>query len=306
MAAMRMQSNPSIWELTEINYHKVEEVMKDLYIRALKDLPEDVRIALKEAYRREESPIGKKILETMLQSVEVADDKSLLVCQDTGIPVFFITVGNNVRFDGVRLEEAIKKGTKRATREHPFRSSICSCITRINDQSSTGSNIPVIHYEFIPGTHLEILCLPKGSGSENMSFLNMLIPEEGINGIKRFVLESVFQAGANPCPPCIVGVGIGGSSDLCMKLAKKATSRPIGSSHSDPLIAKLEKELLDSMNRLGIGPNGLGGNTTALAVHVEAADTHITMNPVGVNMMCWAARRAKAVFYSDGSHSVMT
>jgi tartrate/fumarate subfamily iron-sulfur-dependent hydro-lyase alpha chain len=158
----------------------------------------------------------------------------------------------------------------------------------------------VIHYDFVADSDvLEILFMPKGSGSENMSFMKMLVPADGVNGIKRFVLEHVVGAGAKPCPPTIVGIGIGGSSDLCMTLAKKATSRPLGSKNPDPEMAALETELFDAINQTGIGPQGLGGNTTALAVHIESAATHITCNPVAVNMQCWRAERRRAKITTD-------
>lgn len=285
-----------IWDLDDIIYQKVEEVCKTLYIESLKDLPPDVRVALKNAHKREELAMGKDILATLIKTVETADDEKLLICQDTGIPIYWIKIGNQVRFDGLLLEKAISKGTERATLEHPLRSSICNTLSRKNHGTSTGNQIPVLHYEFVEGNEVELLIIPKGSGSENMSYLKMLTPAAGIDGIKKFVLESVFESGANPCPPTIVGIGIGGSSDLCTTLAKKATARLVGSPNPDPDVRKLEEELYEMINKMGIGAHGLGGNTTALAVHIEAADTHMTMNPVAVNMMCWPARRMRATF----------
>jgi fumarate hydratase subunit alpha/L(+)-tartrate dehydratase alpha subunit len=199
------------------------------------------------------------------------------------------------------LTQAITRGTERATTEYPLRSSIVSPIKRENRQTSTGQGIPIIHYDFVPDSDvLDILFMPKGSGSENMSFMKMLLPADGVNGIKKFVLENVVGSGAKPCPPTIVGVGIGGSSDLCMTLAKKATSRPLGSKNPDPQIAAIEQELFDAINQTGIGPQGLGGNTTALAVHIESAWTHITCNPVAVNMQCWRAERRRAKISPGG------
>jgi fumarate hydratase subunit alpha/L(+)-tartrate dehydratase alpha subunit len=225
----------------------------------------------------------------------------MMVCQDTGIPIYWVAIGGKLRLDGARLGEAITRGTERATREHPLRSSIVSPIGRENRQTSTGEGIPVIHYEFVPDSEvLDILFMPKGSGSENMSSLKMLVPADGVNGIKRFVLEQVVGAGAKPCPPTIVGIGIGGSSDSCMALAKKATARALGTKNPDPQMAALEQELFDAINQTGIGPQGLGGNTTALAVHIESAWTHITCNPVAVNMQCWRAERRRAKVWADG------
>lgn len=284
------------WEVDDFFYQRVEEACKTLYIESLKDLPPDVRTALKKAYEREELESGKDILATLIKTVEKADEKKLLICQDTGIPIYWIKVGNQVRFDGLLLEQAIRKGTERATLEHPLRSSICNTLTRKNHGTSTGKQVPVLHYEFVEGDEIELLIIPKGSGSENMSYLKMLTPAAGIAGIKKYVLECVFESGANPCPPTIVGIGIGGSSDLCATLAKKAAARAVGTPNPDPEVRELEEELYELINKMGIGAHGLGGSTTALAVHIEAADTHMTMNPVAVNMMCWPARRMRATF----------
>ncbi len=285
-----------VWDVPESFYDDVVESCKTLYIESLKDLPPDVREAVKKAYEKETHEVAKSILSTILKNITVSDENKLLICQDTGIPVYFVKIGSSVRLDGYRLEQAIRKGTERATLEHPLRSSIVHPITRINNGNNLGYRVPVIHWEFVEGDSVEILMLPKGSGSENMSYMKTLIPAEGLKGVKKFILDCVFESGANPCPPTIVGVGIGGSSDLCMALAKKATARPVGQPNPDPEIAKLEQEMLDAINELGIGANGLGGNSTALAVHIEYAHTHMTMNPVAVNMMCWPARRMRAVF----------
>ncbi|WP_100401130.1 fumarate hydratase [Bacillus sp. FJAT-44742] len=285
-----------VWDTDEKFYQSVEEACKTLYIESLKDLPPDVRTALEKAFEKEELESGKDILSTLIKTVSTADNEKLLICQDTGIPVYFIKVGNQVRFDGLRLEQAIRKGTERATLEHPLRSSIVNTLSRKNHGTSTGDQVPIIHYEFVEGNQIEILIVPKGSGSENMSYLKMLTPAEGIAGIKKYVLECVFESGANPCPPTIVGIGLGGSADKCASLAKKAAAREVGSPNPDPEVQKLEEELYTAINKMGIGAHGLGGSTTALAVHIEAADTHMTCNPVAVNMMCWPARRMRATF----------
>jgi tartrate/fumarate subfamily iron-sulfur-dependent hydro-lyase alpha chain len=294
----------SYWEIDEKLYQSIEETCKTLYIESLKDLPPDVRTALKMAYENEELESGKNILETLIKTVSTADNNKLLICQDTGIPVYFVKVGNQVRFDGLRLEQAIRKGTERATLEHPLRSSIVNTLTRKNHGTSTGDQVPIIHYEFVEGNKLEILIVPKGSGSENMSYLKMLTPAAGIKGIKKYVLECVFESGANPCPPTIVGIGIGGTADKCAVLAKKAAAREVGSQNPDPEVRKLEEELYHLINEMGIGAHGLGGNTTALAVHIESADTHMTCNPVAVNMMCWPARRMRATFQLNKSPKI--
>jgi tartrate/fumarate subfamily iron-sulfur-dependent hydro-lyase alpha chain len=286
----------TVWNVEDHVYEDMEEACKTLYIESLKDLPPDVRKAVQKAYENETYETGKQILGTILENITVADKEKLLICQDTGIMVYFVKIGRNVRFDGIRLEEAIREGTKRATLDHPLRSSICNTITRKNTGTSTGKKVPVIHWEFVEGSSIELLALPKGSGSENMSYLKMLYPAAGMEGVKKFIIECVVGSGANPCPPTIVSVGLGGTADLCAALAKKAAAREIGVPNPDPVLAALEEELFEAINMTGVGPNGLGGASTALAVHIESADTHITMNPVAVNMMCWPARRMRATF----------
>ena len=282
-------------------YTLVETTCRDLYIRSLKEIPPDVVESIKRAAAKETKEVAKRIFSHYLRSIELGQKENMMVCQDTGIPIYWVQIGGNLRLDGSKLEQAIIRGTERATREHPLRSSIVSPLKRENRQTSTGDHIPVIHYEFVAGSDvLDILFMPKGSGSENMSFMKMLVPADGVNGIKKFVLENVVGAGAKPCPPMVVGVGIGGSSDLCMTLAKKATTRPVGSKNPDPQIAALEQELTDAINQTGLGPQGLGGDTTALGVHIESAWTHITCNPVAVNIQCWRAERRRARITPDG------
>jgi fumarate hydratase subunit alpha/L(+)-tartrate dehydratase alpha subunit len=288
-------------DVPENFYGIVEKVCSDLYIKSLKEIPPDVVAAIKRAAATETSEVAKRIFSHYIESIELGRTKDMMVCQDTGIPIFWVDIGANLRLDGAKLNDAIIRGTERATREHSLRSSIVSPLKRENRQTSTGERIPVIKYDFVRDSDcLDILFIPKGSGSENMSFMKMLVPADGVNGIKKFVLEHVVGAGAKPCPPTIVGVGIGGSSDLVMALAKKATTRPLGSKNPDPQIAALEEELFNAINQTGIGPQGLGGNTTALAVHIESAWTHITCNPVAVNMQCWRAERRRAKIWADG------
>ncbi len=282
-------------------YALFEQLGCDLYIEAQKDIPPDVRAAIRRALESESSPNARAVLNTMLKAISLGDERGMLVCQDTGIPIFWIDIGTRFSVDAAKLTDALGRGVERATLEHPLRSSIVAPILRTNRQTSTGYRIPVMHFDFIPDAeYLDILMMPKGSGSENMSFLKMLAPAEGINAVKKFVIDSVVEAGGNPCPPTVVGVGIGGTSDLCMKLAKKATTRPIGQPNPDPEIAALEAELVAAINRTGIGPQGLGGDTTALAVHIEQAWTHITMNPVALNMQCWRGERRRARVFPDG------
>ena len=279
----------------------VEDAAAHLYVWALKDIPQDLRDAIAEARDRETSVPGRRVLETIVRNVEVAERENNLVCQDTGIAVYTCRVGEHFPLHPARIYDALKTGTERATVDHPLRSNAVHTITRQNTGPNTGHRLPIVHWEFIPDWDgLDVKCVPKGSGSENMSFLKMCTPADGVKGVKQFVLESIVGAGGKPCPPGIVGVGIGGSADYAMYLAKEAIARPVGTTNADPDVAKLEEELLDLLNQTGIGPMGLGGDVTALAVHVEHADTHMTLNPVAVNYQCWAARRASAHVSADG------
>jgi fumarate hydratase subunit alpha/L(+)-tartrate dehydratase alpha subunit len=289
-------------------YDTIEEVSRNLYLLALKDIPQDVREALAGGAQIEQQKGNRtalQVLSTILENIRVADEQDTLVCQDTGIPVYKVLVGSRLDLDIPELKDRIRKACERATKEHPLRSNSVHPLSRQNTQTNTGQGIPIIKLDFVrDGDNIEIQMAPKGSGSENMSFLKMLNPAEGIRGIKKFVLQCVFESGARPCPPVIVGVGLGGTSDLAMQLAKEAsTFRSIGSSNPDLQVAALEKELLEKINETGIGPQGLGGTTTALAVHVEWAHTHITQNPVAVNMQCWRGERSRAVIEKDGSVS---
>jgi fumarate hydratase subunit alpha/L(+)-tartrate dehydratase alpha subunit len=285
----------------ELDYGTIEETAKELYIRALKILPPQVKRGFERLQRDETDGTAKTILGTMVENIAVAERTRNLLCQDTGIPIYNVVVGRDVRLDGVALKEALRRGAERATREHPLRSSVVHPITRINEQTSCGRGIPVINVDFDDSARqIRIEMIPKGSGSENGSFLQMLIPAQGIDGIKTFVVDKVIELGGRVCPPTIVGVGVGGTSDLCMHLAKVAATRPLGSACEDPEGEKLEKMLSIAVNSLGIGPQGLGGRGTSFAVHVETAATHITMNPVAVNIQCHSARRASAVISADG------
>ena len=285
----------------KVDLKQTEEAAKELYIRALKLLPPDIKQGFDRLDRGETHPTGKAILGTMIRTIRVAEDTDNLLCQDTGIPVYNVAIGRNVEVDGAALKEAIRRGCARSTREYSFRSSIVHPTTRVNEQTSCGRNVPVIHFDFTDRADtLEIEMIPKGSGSENNSWLKMAVPAEGVDAIKTFVVDCVLDAGGKTCPPTIVGVGVGGSADLCMHLSKIAATRPLGSRCDDPEGAKLEEELTRAVNALGVGPQGLGGDSTAFAVHVETAATHITMNPVAVNMQCHSARRARATFTPAG------
>jgi fumarate hydratase subunit alpha/L(+)-tartrate dehydratase alpha subunit len=279
----------------------IEEAAKTLYIRALKLLPPDVKAGFGALAARETDARAQGILGVMVKNIAVAEATDNLLCQDTGIPIYNVVIGRDVAVDGVALKEAIRRGCERATREHPLRSSVVHPVTRRNEHSSCGRGVPVINVDFsdAPDT-LAIEMVPKGSGSENNSWLRMAVPAEGVAAIKRFVVDCVLEAGGKTCPPTIVGVGVGGTADLCVHLAKVAGTRPLGSHCEDPEGAKLEAELTRAVNQLGVGPQGLGGDSTAFAVHVETAATHITMNPVAVNMQCHSARRARATFTPSG------
>lgn len=281
-------------------YAAVEEAAKQTYIRALKILPPDLKQALLRAQAGETDPTGKGFLDIMVENIGVAERDENLVCQDTGTVVFWLEVGEECPLNLARVTAAVKKGVERATLEHPLRPNAVHPVTRKNTLTNTGRHLPAMHYEFVPGSDLKLNCLPKGSGSENMSFLKMFVPADGVSAVKKFVLECIVDAGPKPCPPTIVGVGLGGTADLCAALAKKAILRPLGTHSDDPVIAALEDELYAAANELGIGPMGLGGSTTVLGVHVEYAHTHITQNPVAVNLQCWAARRSSAVIDPEG------
>jgi fumarate hydratase subunit alpha/L(+)-tartrate dehydratase alpha subunit len=283
------------------DYTLVEETSKELYIRALCDLPPDVREALKQAYEKESQPNAKAIFKTILKNVDVADEKKTLICQDTGLPIYMVKIGSGFNWDGAEIKERLTVGAVRATQEYPFRGSSTHFLTRVNPQTSVGERLPVFYFDFAKDAdHLEILMVPKGSGSENMSKMKMFIPADGINALKKFVLDTVIESGGNPCPPGIIGVGMGGTSDLVARLAKEAIARPVGQRNADPDVAQIEVELEDAINATGLGPMGLGGDITTLAVHIETAHTHITLNPVAVNTQCWPARRARARVYPSG------
>jgi fumarate hydratase subunit alpha/L(+)-tartrate dehydratase alpha subunit len=270
-------------------------------VRALKLLPGDIKQGFERLVREETDETARTVLDTMVENIAIAERTKNILCQDTGIPIYNVTIGRNVSFDGAAIGQAIRRGCERATREAPLRSSVVHPITRKNEQTSCGARVPIVNFDFSERDEtVEIEMIPKGSGSENGSFLQMLIPSDGVNAIKRFVIDRVIECGGRVCPPTIVGIGIGGTSDLCMHLAKIAATRPLGTECTDPEGAKIERELSQAVNELGIGPQGLGGRSTAFRVHVEVAATHITMNPVAVNIQCHSARRAHAVITPGG------
>src|SRR5689334_15552941 len=285
----------------QIDANEIEELSAALYVRALKLLPDDIKQGFQRLVRDETDATGRAVLGTMVENIAIAERTRNILCQDTGIPIYNVTIGRNVAFDGAAMKEAIRRGCARATREAPLRSSVVHPITRKNEQNSCGERVPIVNFDFSEAEEtVEIEMIPKGSGSENGSFLQMLIPADGVNAIKRFVVDRVIECGGRVCPPTIVGVGIGGTSDLCMHLAKIAATRPLGTTCSDPEGAKIEAELSEAVNELGIGPQGLGGRGTSFRVHVEVGATHITMNPVAVNIQCHSARRAVGLITPGG------
>ena len=284
-----------------IDLQAVEDAAKALYIRALKLLPPDIKDGMARLQQLETGATARSVLGTMVRNIAVAEATDNLLCQDTGIPIYNVRIGRGVLVDGLALKEALRRGCTRATREYPLRSSVVHPLTRTNEHTSCGIEVPVIHIDFSNEPDvLEIEMIPKGSGSENGSFLKMAIPAEGIAAIKTFVIDCVLAAGGKTCPPTIVGVGLGGTSDLVVALAKRAATRPLGSACADRDGAVLERQLSAAVNQLGVGPQGLGGDATAFAVHIELAATHITMNPIAVNMQCHSARRARATFTPAG------
>lgn len=279
----------------------IKNVSKNLFINAVTYLPEDVFSLLVKARARETSKIAQENLSLMIKNAKLARKKKMIICQDTGLPTYFIFLGENFPLSIFKIEGAIKEGCRKATEEFPLRPNIVHPLTRKNTLTNTGEKIPVINIELVKNDDtLHIIMIPKGAGSENMSQVGFLLPSDGISGVKKFIIDTVLSAGANPCPPVVLGVGIGGNLDLCSKLAKYALLRKLGTYSKIPEVKNLEKDLLLQINKSGIGPMGLGGKTTALWVNIEIGDTHIAMLPVSVNVQCWVHRRAKALITKEG------
>ena len=274
--------------MREIEADAVTEAVRDLCIEANTRLPEDHLEALRKALDEEESPLGCEVLERLLENAEVARERCVAFCQDTGYAVFFVELGSEVRISGGKLGEAMDEGVRRGYDEGYLRKSI---VRSPLDRTNTGDNTPaVVYYDVVPGERLKLTMLVKGAGCDNMSALKMLTPAEGLPAMKRFVVETIEKAGPNASPPLTVGVGIGGPFERAALLAKKALTRPSGRPNPDPDIAELEEDLLEAINATGIGPAGYGGRVTALAVHVESFPTHIAAFPVAVNLDCHSHR----------------
>ena len=278
--------------MREISAQKITEVVKRLCIEANCHLPQDVKNCIESCRAAETWPQAQEILDRIRENYEIADEKNAPICQDTGMACVFLKVGQEVHIDG-NLTEAIHEGVRQGYSEGYLRKSV---VRDPLDRVNTGDNTPaMIYYDLVPGDQVEITVAPKGFGSENMSQIKMLKPSDGLQGVKDFILKVVEEAGPNPCPPIVVGVGVGGTFDKAALMAKQALLRSAGSSNPDPFYAELEKEMLEKVNALGIGPQGFGGKTTALAVNIESCPTHIAGLPVAVNINCHVTRHQKEV-----------
>jgi len=278
--------------MREVNVKLITEKVKELCMEANTNLGEDVLQAFDRAMEKEESPLGIEILKELKENARIAREEKVAICQDTGFAVIFVKLGQDVHLVGGDLREAIFEGVRQGYRDGYLRKSICHPFTRAN----TGDNTPaIIHTEVVPGEKVKITVAPKGGGSENMSRVTMLTPSDGKEGIKRYVVQRVKESGSNPCPPTIVGVGIGGTFEQAALLAKKSLLRLLGRKNPDPELEKFESEILTEINQLGIGPQGLGGRTTSLAVHILMMPCHIASFPLAVNIQCHAQRHKEAI-----------
>ena len=279
--------------MREISINKVIEVTAKLCMDANYYLDTEIKQAFSRCLATEESPIGKSVLESMIENADIAREEQVPICQDTGMAVVFVELGMDARITGGDLNEAINEGVRRGYTEGFLRKSVVKDpIDRINTNDNTPA---IIHYSVVTGDKVKITVAPKGFGSENMSALAMLTPSVGIEGVKNFVVNTVSAAGGNPCPPIIVGVGVGGTMEKCALLSKQALLRPLNSSNPDPFWKGVEDELFETINALGIGPAGYGGRTTALGVHIETFATHIAGLPVAVNIGCHVSRHAEGI-----------
>lgn len=274
-----------------LNYPQIVNTVADL-TSACSQITPSCEKALQRALENEKNPNARFALETLIENAKTAREQDLPVCQDTGMSVFFVKLGQDVHIEGGLLADAIDDGVRKGYKEHGYRASVLDPITRVNTKDNTPA---IVHISLVLGDSLEITFLPKGFGSENMSRLFMLKPSDGVEGVKNAVVQAVKDAGANPCPPIVVGVGIGGTAEKAMELAKEQLLREVGEHSNDETLANMESELLESINALGIGAQGFGGENTALAVHIGKCPTHIAALPVAVNIQCNANRIAKAV-----------
>ena len=281
--------------MREIKVQEIVDVVSNLCMEANYNLPDDVLEGIKKAKEKENSPTGRAILDEIIENNKIARKEQIAICQDTGFAVFFVELGQEVHIGGGNFKDAINEGVRKGYKDGYLRKSIVDdpVLSRINTKDNTPA---IIYTDIVPGDKIKITFCPKGGGAENMSEVRMLTAAHGIEGVKRVVLERVEKSGGNPCPPIVVGVGIGGTFEKCAMLAKKALLRePLGASHPDARFAKCEQELLEAINKLGIGPMGLGGRTTALAVHIETYPCHIATMPVAININCHVARHKSAI-----------
>ena len=278
--------------MREVQASEITRAVRDLFIDANCNLGEDVLAAFDRAIERDESPVAKEVLRELKENARIARDEQSPICQDTGLAVLFVEIGQDVHVVGGDLRAAINEGVKKGYGEGYLRKSACHPFTRANTKDNTPA---VIHFDIVPGDQVRIVAVPKGGGAENMSRVDMLSPSAGLEGIKDFIVKRIEASGSNPCPPTVVGVGIGGTFERSALLAKKALVRKIGERNADPELAKIEVEVLARINKLGIGPMGYGGNTTSLDVFFEVEPCHIASLPVAVNVQCHAARHKEAV-----------
>jgi fumarate hydratase subunit alpha len=280
--------------MRDINCKQITETVSSLFQEGCLYLPEDVLVALKQARDKEESPVAKDVLDKIIENTEVSKREKIPLCQDTGAAVVMLELGQEVHINGGNLDDCINEGVRQGYEKGYLRKSMVRqpFSARVNTKDNTPA---IIHTDIVPGDKLKISVLPKGGGSENCSRLTVMPPAKGRQGIIDFVVNLVEESGSNPCPPIIIGLGIGGTTDKTMAMAKKALLRKVGEPNPDPEVAELEKEILKRVNNLGIGPMGYGGRTTALAVHAEVFPAHIASMPVAVNIQCWCARHKESI-----------
>ena len=277
--------------MRDVHVDEISTVIEQLFIDANYDLPEDVIRQFNEGFTQEKSPVGKEVFQELLVNARLAKDERIPICQDTGLAITFLAVGQDAHIVGGSLDDAVAEGVRRAYKKGYLRKSVCDPFTRKN----TGDNTPpILHTKIVPGRTIRIVAMPKGGGSENYSEVRMLMPSEGVDGVKQFVLEMVKKAGPNPCPPITVGVGIGGNFETSALLSKEALMVPFGVRNEEPFLKALELSILADVNKLGIGPQGYGGTITALDVHIKARPCHIASLPVAVNIQCHAHRIKEA------------
>ncbi len=279
--------------MREIKYEDLVKAVKAMVMHTATHLPEDALNALKDAYEKEESEVAKSVLKQILDNAELASKEERPLCQDTGLAVFFVNVGEDVKVVGGSIRDAINEATEAAYKEGYLRASTCDCFDRHNLKDEVGYNLPaVIHFDIVPGDKIEIVYAAKGGGSENVSRARVLAPAQGKEGIKQFVKEVISEAGPNPCPPIIVGIGIGGTFEVAAKSSKHALFRKAGTKNPDPELDAFEQEIKEELNKLGIGAMGMGGTQTVLAVHIEKNPCHIASLPVSVNVQCHSSKHS--------------